>query len=85
MLESLCNKFIGLQNYNFSKKRLSHGCFPMNIVKFFRTPILKNIYKRLILYMLSAAASTNISQAITVISTAQKMKFSIKDLFRFLY
>ena len=30
-------------------KRLQHRCFPVNIVKFLRTPILKNICERLLL------------------------------------
>ena len=28
---------------NFTKKRLQHRCFPLNIAKFLRTPVLKNI------------------------------------------
>ena len=28
------------------KKRLWHMCFPVNFVKFFRTPILQNVYGR---------------------------------------
>ena len=36
-----------LQFCNFIKKRLQHGCFPMNIAKFLRTPVLKNICERL--------------------------------------
>ena len=36
---------------NFVKKRLQHRCFPMNIVKFLRWPIFKNIYERLLLKM----------------------------------
>ena len=43
VLESLFNKVAGL------KKRLQHKCFPVNIVKFLKTPILKNIYERLLL------------------------------------
>ena len=30
----------GLQTCNFIKKRPQHRCFPVNIVKFFRTPFL---------------------------------------------
>ena len=30
-------------------KLFQHRCFPMNIAKFLRTPILKNIYERLLL------------------------------------
>ena len=32
------------------KKRLQHKCFPVNIVKFLRTLILKYIFERLLLY-----------------------------------
>ena len=32
----------------YYKEALQHRCFPVNIAKFLRTPILKNIYKRLI-------------------------------------
>ena len=48
-LESLFNKVAALQACNFIKKRLQHMCFPVNITKFLRTPILKNIRKRLLL------------------------------------
>ena len=37
--------------FNFIEKRLKHRCFPVNIVKFLRTLILKNICKRLILML----------------------------------
>ena len=49
MLESYFNKVAGLQAYNFIKKRLQHRCFPVNITKFLRIPILKNICQRLLL------------------------------------
>ena len=38
-----------LKTCNFIKKRLQHKCFPVNIAKFSRTPILKNNCKRLLL------------------------------------
>ena len=34
---------------NFIKKRFQHSFFPVNIATFLRTPILKNICKRLLL------------------------------------
>ena len=34
----------------FIKKILQHRCFPMKYVKFLRTPILKNICERLLLF-----------------------------------
>ena len=44
MLESPFNKVAGLQAWSYIKKRLQHMCFPVNVVKFFKTPILKNIW-----------------------------------------
>ena len=41
------NKNAGLQYWNFIKKRLQHRCFPVNIAKFLRTSILRNICERL--------------------------------------
>ena len=35
---------------NFIKKRPQHRCFPLNIAKFLRLPILKNICGRLFVY-----------------------------------
>ena len=48
-LESLFNKIAGLKACNFIKKRFQHRSFPVNIAKFLRKPILKNICKRLLL------------------------------------
>ena len=45
VLESLFNKVAGL-----IKKRLQHRCFPVNILKLFRTPILMNMCQRLHLW-----------------------------------
>ena len=47
---SLFNKIAGLKTCNFVKNRLQHNCFPVNIAKFLRAPILRNLYKRLFLY-----------------------------------
>ena len=41
------NKVAGHQSCNFIKKRLQHRYFLVNIRKFIRRPILKNISKRL--------------------------------------
>ena len=46
----LFNKTVGLQACNLIRKRLQHRCFPVNTVKFQKTPILKNIWERLLLY-----------------------------------
>ena len=50
VLESPFNKVAALQDCNFSTKRLQHRCFAVNIVKFLRTPTMKNICKRLLLH-----------------------------------
>ena len=45
-----CSLFlICLKACNFIKKTLQHRCFPMNIAKFLRTPILRNIWEQLLL------------------------------------
>ena len=43
MLESHFNKFIGLQACNFTKKRLQHRCFPVNIANFKNTYFEKHL------------------------------------------
>ena len=48
VLGSLFNRVGGFKT-NFLKKRLQHRCFHVNIAKFLRTPILKNIYEQLLL------------------------------------
>ena len=45
---SKIREIAGLKVCNFIKKRLQHGCFPVNIVKFLRTTNLKNIYEWLL-------------------------------------
>ena len=40
VLESLFNKVTGLKVRNLIKKRLQHGCFPVNISKFLGTTFL---------------------------------------------
>ena len=55
VLESLFNKAAGLKACNFIKKRLQHRCFPVNIAKFLRTFILKNICERLLLKLYNLA------------------------------
>ena len=43
MLESLFNKVRGLQAYNFTKKRLKHRGFPVNIANFKNTYFKKHL------------------------------------------
>ena len=61
MLESLFNKVVNklIKLINFIKKRLQHRCFPVKCMKFLRTPILKNICKRLLLWIESAMIRNN--------------------------
>ena len=49
MLESLFSNVLGLKACNIIKKRLQQRCFPVNIAKHLRIPILKNICGRLLL------------------------------------
>ena len=49
MLESIFGKVAGQKSCNFIKKRLQDKCVFVNIAKFLRTPILKNICKRQLL------------------------------------
>ena len=49
VLESLFHKVAALKACSFNKKRIQHRCFPVNIAKFLRAPILKNICERLLL------------------------------------
>ena len=44
------NKVVGVKACNFIKKALQHRCFPVKFAKFLRTPILKNICERLLMY-----------------------------------
>ena len=49
VLESILNTVAGLKTYNFILKRLQHRYFPVNIAKFLRTSVLKNICEQLLL------------------------------------
>ena len=44
VLESLFNKFIGLQALNFTKKRFKHRRFPVNIANFKNTYFEKHLH-----------------------------------------
>ena len=51
MLELLFNIVAGLKNCSFITKRFQHQYFIVNILKFLRTSILKNICEWLLLYI----------------------------------
>ena len=49
-LEAFFNKVMNLRSIcNFINKRLQHWCFPEKFAKFSATPVLKNVYERLLL------------------------------------
>ena len=50
MLESLFHKVAGAQRCHVISKRLQHRCFAVKPAKFLRTAILKNNWKRLLLF-----------------------------------
>ena len=74
-LTKLTGKYL-CQARNFIKKRLQHRCFPVDFVKFLRTPFLQNTSGRLPLLILSKFSKMSLSNCV-----AQKMKFSLKDFF----
>ena len=51
MLGSVFNKVPGLRACNFITSKLQHSCFLVKFAKFSRISILKNIGKRLLLYI----------------------------------
>ena len=53
MLKSLFNKVADLKVWNFIKKKFQHRCFPVNIAKFLKSLILKNICEQLHLSMVN--------------------------------
>ena len=60
-MESLFNKVAAQNACNLIKKRLQHNCFPVKCKKLLRTPILKNICGRLLLYLFSCLICKNIT------------------------
>ena len=71
---------------NFIEIRLRHGCSPVDLLYIFRAPFLKNTSARLLLDIgLKNAVPKNVApfaknKGLTA-SSAQNMKFSIKDFF----
>ena len=54
-MKSLFDKVAVLQPSNFIKERLQHGYFPVNVAKFLKTHILKNIFEWLLLLIVTFA------------------------------
>ena len=79
MLESLFNKVSGLQACIFIKKRLQHRCFPVNIAKFLKTPILNYICEPL---LISEIQTTN--NLIYILAENFIFNFRIYKIFSYL-
>ena len=73
VLESLFDKVAVLQPINFIKKRLQHRCFPVNIEKFLKTSILKNICKWLLLLQSSYHRKITICNIVLISSVRAKI------------
>ena len=56
---------------NFIQKRLQHRCFPVNLAKILRTPVLKNICERLVLDTSWVILCINLSQMYSLHSFQQ--------------
>ena len=65
---SLFDKVTGLQTCNFIKKRLQYRCIPVNFAKFLGKPILKNIYKQLLLHFKYYTPANNTAKVVDAYS-----------------
>ena len=72
VLKCLINKVAGFEACNFINKRLQHRCFPMNIAKFLKTPILKNIIEWLLLQKELGSSSSSSGKPFDMIYTNLK-------------
>ena len=91
VLESYFKKIAYLKVCNFLKKGAKHRCFPVNIAKFLRTLILKNIFEKMlvtvrkyaindIVQLLYDQLSTGIHNASTKIeNSSQILEKSIRN------
>ena len=65
---------------NFGKKRHQHRCFPVNITKLFRTPILKKICERLLLKQLAILKNTSEQLLLTLSLNSKNLLTSYQQL-----
>ena len=72
VLESLFNQVSVLQTCNSVKKWLQERCFPVNFVRFLRTPILQNSYEQLLLHLLC------IMRIFSFVKSVERRRKSIK-------
>ena len=70
----LLNKNAGLRVCNFIQKKLRHRCFLVNIAKFLRTPILKNINELLFERFPTCTSNINYIGSETKFFSKQKQK-----------
>ena len=66
---------------NFFKKRFQLRCFPVNNAEFLRTPILKNIYIRLLLDIISSSTMKfyqTLNKYVQLQISSKKEKFCFK-------
>ena len=75
VLESLFNEVAVLKACNFIMKRLQYRCFSVKNAKFLRTPILKNIFERLLLYFIFSSSK--------VIQILNSVKMSVEIILCF--
>ena len=76
------NEVAGLKPSNFIKKRLQHRCFPVNIVKFLKAPVFKNICERLPLIIRSSSSCKFISDKCLYFARFQKKHLEEVHLLR---
>ena len=84
MLESLFDKVAVLQPSNFIKERLQHRCFPLNITKFLKTPILKNSERLLLIIVISSQESNQMQrcfETLVQVFSVNFVKFLITRFF----
>ena len=51
------NKVSGMRSTTLLKERLQQRCFPVNFVKFLRTPFLQNTSRQLLLFVINLTVS----------------------------
>ena len=73
------NKNVGLQSWNFIKKRLQHRFFPVNIAKFLKAPVLENICERL--FELFPTWASNITSNVGIVKRtfSEKQNMGIEE------
>ena len=78
MLKSFFNKVADLQACNFIKNGLQYRCFPVNFVKFLRTPTFKNICEQLLLHLKYYTPAKNIAEPVAEYSKQQQQEEEIE-------